>query len=92
MRAIADHIQSTLSASGIYPLGTEGFSSSQWVLLDFGDVVVHVFRADVREHYGLERLWADAKRVRLPSQRAAAPVGALTTTAGRVARARERHS
>lgn len=36
--------------------------------MDFGDVVVHVFTSDVREHYAIEKLWADAKRVRLPSQ------------------------
>ncbi len=46
----------------------EGAGASQWILLDFGDVVVHVFRTDIRELYGLERLWSDAGRVPLPDQ------------------------
>ena len=61
--AIADHIDGTLSRAGSKPLGIEGTRSSQWVLMDFGDVVVHIFRNDIREHYALERLWADAKRI-----------------------------
>ena len=45
--------------------------------MDFGDVVVHIFRSDIRDHYGLEKLWSDAKRVRLPATktRASKPVG-----------------
>jgi len=46
----------------------EGAGAAQWILLDFGDVVVHVFRTDIREHYGLEKLWSDAGRVPLPDQ------------------------
>jgi ribosome-associated protein len=65
-RAIADHIDGTLSAVGSGPLSIEGSASSPWVLVDFGDVVAHIFRNDVRQHYALERLWADAKRVRVP--------------------------
>jgi ribosome-associated protein len=61
--AIADHIDGILSRSGSKPLSIEGMRSSQWVLMDFGDVIVHIFRQDVRKHYALERLWADAKRV-----------------------------
>ena len=64
-RAIADHVDGILSQAGSGPLSIEGKVSSQWVLMDFGDVVVHVFRQDARQHYGLERLWADAKRVPL---------------------------
>lgn len=48
------------------PLSVEGGSTSQWILMDFGDVVAHIFRSDIRKHYGLEKLWSDAKRVRLP--------------------------
>ena len=61
--AIADHIDGILSRSGSRPLSIEGKRSSQWVLMDFGDVIVHIFRQDVRKHYALERLWADAKRI-----------------------------
>ena len=69
--AIADHIDSILSRSGSKPLGIEGMRSSQWVLMDFGDVIVHIFSQDVRKHYALERLWADAKRITIPNKPAA---------------------
>jgi ribosome-associated protein len=57
-----------LSRSGERPLSIEGTTSGQWVLLDFGDVVAHIFRQDAREHYALERLWSDAKQIRIPDQ------------------------
>jgi ribosome-associated protein len=66
--AIADHIDGILSRSGSRPLSIEGTRSSQWVLMDFGDVIVHIFRQDVRKHYALERLWADAKRIAIPGE------------------------
>jgi ribosome-associated protein len=72
VRAISDHVHQMLSGLGIKPLSVEGLSTSQWILMDFGDVVAHVFRSDVREHYGLEKLWNDAKRVRIPSRQVAA--------------------
>lgn len=46
----------------------EGANTSKWIVMDFGDVVVHIFHHAVREHYGLEKLWADAKRVRIPAE------------------------
>jgi ribosome-associated protein len=67
-RAIADHVDGILSQSGSGARSIEGKSSSQWVLMDFGDVVAHIFRQDARQHYGLERLWADAKHVPLPAE------------------------
>jgi ribosome-associated protein len=67
-RAIADHIDGTLSRMGQRPLSIEGTTSGQWVLLDFGDVVAHIFRQDVRSHYALERLWHDAKQVPIPEE------------------------
>jgi ribosome-associated protein len=67
--AIADHIDGILSRSGSKPLSVEGKRSSQWVLMDFGDVIVHIFRQDVRKHYALERLWSDAKRIAIPGER-----------------------
>jgi ribosome-associated protein len=66
--AIVDHIDGILSRSGSRPLSIEGKRSSQWVLMDFGDVIVHIFRQDVRKHYALERLWADAKRIAIPGE------------------------
>lgn len=67
-RAIADHIDGLLSRSGERPLSTEGTLSGQWVLLDFGDVVAHIFHQDSRVHYALERLWSDAKQVKIPDE------------------------
>ena len=67
-RAIADHIDGLLSSKGERPLSIEGTSSGQWVLMDFGDVVAHVFRQDARAHYALERLWRDAKAVPIPAE------------------------
>jgi ribosome-associated protein len=77
VRAIADHIDGSLARQSVHPLSIEGLSSSQWVLLDYGDVIVHIFRADIRHHYALERLWSDAKQTRVsdtePALAAAAP-------------------
>lgn len=61
--AIADHIGGVLASSGAKARSVEGSRSSHWVLMDFGDVIAHIFRKDMREHYALERLWADAKRI-----------------------------
>jgi ribosome-associated protein len=61
--AIADGIVSGLRERGVRPLGTEGEHSGHWVLLDFGDFLVHVFSHQVRDHYDLEGLWIDAPRV-----------------------------
>lgn len=74
IRAIADHVDGVLSQSGSGPLSIEGKASSQWVLMDFGDVIVHIFRQDSRQHYGLERLWADAKHVSIPDQASSRPI------------------
>jgi len=62
-RAIADYVDGVLSRAGQRPLSIEGTTSGQWVLLDFGDVVAHIFRQDVRSHYALERLWSDARLI-----------------------------
>ncbi len=67
-RAVADYVAEVLSRIGQRPLNIEGTASGQWVLLDFGDVVAHVFRQDSRLHYALERLWGDAPRVRIPEE------------------------
>ncbi len=67
-RAVADHVDDVLSRRGERPLSMEGTTSGQWVVLDFGDVVAHVFRPDARLHYALERLWSDAKQVHVPDE------------------------
>jgi ribosome-associated protein len=63
LEAIADSVETELSAQGRRAIGSEGQRGGRWVLLDFGDVVVHVFHADDRAHYDLEGLWADAPRI-----------------------------
>ena len=49
------------------PVRVEGYSSGEWVLLDYGDFIVHVFEKNAREFYDLERLWRDAKKVEIPA-------------------------
>ncbi len=60
-KAIMEHIKDDLIYETIKPWHTEGMASSTWILLDFVDVVVHIFHPETREFYGLERLWGDAK-------------------------------
>lgn len=72
VRAIADSILEALAARGEKPLGLEGYEEARWVLLDLGDVIVHVFQRDVREHYDLERLWSDAPALELDGRSPAA--------------------
>lgn len=67
VRAIADTIQEKLQDAGIVPLGVEGESAGQWILLDYGDVIIHIFLEAVRSFYELERLWADAPVMHVPS-------------------------
>jgi ribosome-associated protein len=63
--AIAESVQQDLKAKGIKPLGIEGLREGHWVLMDYGDVLIHVFYEPVRIFYDLEGLWSDAKRVEL---------------------------
>ena len=65
VKAIADGVAQALSARGERRLGMEGYDEGRWVLIDLADLVVHVFQSDVRDHYDLERLWSDAKRIEL---------------------------
>ena len=69
VRAIADHIKKILDEQQVRPLSLEGLALSQWVAMDYGDVIVHIFRTDLRQIYTLERLWSDAKRVKIPTER-----------------------
>ena len=63
VRAIADAVEESVSALGERPLGIEGYDEARWILLDLGDVIVHVFQPAVREHYDLERLWSEAPKL-----------------------------
>ncbi|HLS89103.1 MAG TPA: ribosome silencing factor [Sphingobacteriaceae bacterium] len=62
VRAIADHIMDYMrQEADLRPLRVEGYNEGRWVLLDYGDVIVHVFHEEERDYYGLERLWGDAE-------------------------------
>lgn len=61
--AIADYVLRFLKKSGVKPMGQDGLKEGRWALLDYGDVVVHVFHQPVRELYDLDSLWADAPRL-----------------------------
>jgi ribosome-associated protein len=64
VKTIAEEVEARLKAEGgIRPLRIEGLGDSQWILIDYGDLVVHVFLDETREYYDLERLWADAPRL-----------------------------
>ncbi|MBA4547790.1 ribosome silencing factor [Thermoactinomyces intermedius] len=63
VQAIATAIKDKLLENNVELKGMEGYQEARWVLMDLGDVVVHVFHKDDREFYGLERLWGDARQV-----------------------------
>ena len=57
VKAIADNLVAKLKKNKIKPLGVEGYNKSEWILLDYGDLLVHVMHPDTREFYSLEKLW-----------------------------------
>ena len=63
VRAIRDGIEETLHAHGMRPTHSEGRSGAEWLLLDYGSFIVHVFSERLREFYDLERLWRRARRI-----------------------------
>ena len=63
LESIAESVEKELVAQGHRVIGSEGQKGGRWVLLDFGDVVMHVFHVEERSHYDLEGLWADAPRI-----------------------------
>ncbi len=66
VQAIARGIEERLAREGARPLSVEGFTNAHWVVLDYDDVVVHVFFEPTREFYRLETNWIDAREVKLP--------------------------
>jgi ribosome-associated protein len=66
VQAISDAVEEQLRKEGKRPLHIEGYSNAEWILLDYGDLIVHVFSNTARHFYDLERLWRDAGRVKLP--------------------------
>jgi ribosome-associated protein len=68
VQAISDEIYETLKKSGHAAARVEGYKTAEWILLDYGDFVVHVFEQKARKFYDLERLWRESKRVELPPE------------------------
>ncbi len=65
--AISDEIGARLAELGEKPSSTEGYESASWILMDYGDFVVHIFSEDARQYYDLERLWSMAEAVEAPA-------------------------
>lgn len=64
VQALADHVEERLEENyDLKPLRVEGRSEAEWVLIDYGDIIVHLFQGAAREFYSLERLWADGERI-----------------------------
>ena len=68
VQAIADEVVETLKKAGSPVYRVEGYKTAEWILLDYGDFVVHIFDEKARKFYDLERLWREARRVELPSE------------------------
>jgi ribosome-associated protein len=73
VKALCSHLQENLKKSGMMPLGVEGEKHGRWILLDYDDVVIHIFLEPLREFYDLERLWSDAPRMQIPDDAAFIP-------------------
>ena len=63
VQGIADNLENNLKGQGLKPIGTEGKREGHWVLMDYGDVIIHVFYEPVRYFYDLESLWSEAPRI-----------------------------
>jgi ribosome-associated protein len=63
VKAIAEHIASEFTKNAQKPLSIEGLRHAHWVLMDYGDVIVHIFEEETRAYYELEKLWLDAPRI-----------------------------
>ncbi len=66
VRAISEAVQADLKKQGVAAIGVEGVQQGVWILMDYGDVVVHVLHEDARDYYDIEGLWIDAKRLPAP--------------------------
>jgi ribosome-associated protein len=65
VQALADHVEERIKEThNVKPLRVEGRTEGEWVLVDYGDIIVHLFQSAAREYYSLERLWGDADRIR----------------------------
>ena len=79
VQAIADGVTDTLKKVGTPAARIEGYKTAEWILLDYGDFVFHVFDDKARKFYDLERLWRESRRVELPADVAGGENGSLRT-------------
>ena len=77
VKAIGERLQSNLRDKKVKPLSVEGLEDGRWVLMDYGDVIIHIFYEPVRSEFNLEGLWADAQELPLPEVSAPEEVKAL---------------
>ncbi|MDH7606108.1 MAG: ribosome silencing factor, partial [Melioribacter sp.] len=68
VKAIADEVEEKLNSKGVKCFSREGYETLNWVILDYFDVIVHIFRTEVRNYYNLEKLWGDAPIVPLDDE------------------------
>ena len=85
--SIADSIIQKMKKAGHMPIGVEGYEHAQWVIVDFGDVVVHVFYQMMRDVYAIEKFWADAKVIRFVEKKKGVKKAAVKKTAKKPAKA-----
>ena len=62
-RGLADEVEYKMGLEGVFPLHTEGYESSTWVLMDYGSVIVHIFNDETRRFYNLEKLWHESEEM-----------------------------
>lgn len=77
VQAISDGVVETLKKAGSPVTRVEGYKTAEWILLDYGDFVVHIFSDKARKFYDLERLWRESKRVELPAELSSGVVSSL---------------
>ena len=63
VKALSDYVEFELGEKGVKPLRMEGYNASNWILIDYGTVIVHVFQGETRQFYDLERLWKDGDQL-----------------------------
>lgn len=65
VKACADEVEEKMDEIGIRPNHLEGYSGGNWILMDYGDIIVHIMNEETHEFYSLERLWSDAKEIKV---------------------------
>ncbi len=63
VRALADEVEYIAKQAGVYPNRIEGYQTANWIVLDYGDIIVHLFYRETREFYNLDKLWSDGKKI-----------------------------